>query len=111
MMMIANMPGPSSSSPCPPPPKRKPNCRIIAATEAKNDAIVMIITSRCLTCASSGGMTPSSSEGEARLRERRGGRGEERRDRHDHHVAVLDVRELVRHDALELGGGQQVHDP
>ena len=51
----------------PPPPKRKPNCRIIAATEAKNEAIVMIITSRFLTCASSCAMTPSSSAGESRF--------------------------------------------
>jgi hypothetical protein len=36
-----------------PPLKRKPNCMIIAATEAKNEATVMISTSRFLTWASS----------------------------------------------------------
>ena len=53
----------------------------------------------------------AAAEEEAELHDHRGDRGEERGDRHDHHVAVLDVRELVRHDALELGGGEQLHDP
>ena len=39
--------------------------RIIVNTDAKNEAMVMIITSRFLTCASSCAMTPSSSAGES----------------------------------------------
>src|ERR671914_48168 len=54
-----------------PPPKKKPNCMISAAIEAKKLAMVMISTSRCFTCDSSCAITPSSSLGEshARLRE------------------------------------------
>ena len=51
----------------PPPPKKKPNCRMIAAIEAKKLAMVMISTSRCFTCASSWAITPSSSLGESML--------------------------------------------
>ncbi len=57
---------PLSSSPSPPPkppPKKKPNWVIIAATDAKKLAMVMIITSRFLTWVSSCPMTPSSSWG------------------------------------------------
>ena len=48
----------------PPPPKKKPNCSMMAARLAKKLAMVMISTSRCLTCESSCAMTPSSSLGE-----------------------------------------------
>jgi hypothetical protein len=58
------MPGPSSSSSLPP-PKKKPNCTIIDAIEAKKLASVMIITSRLITCVSSWASTPSSSAGDS----------------------------------------------
>ena len=63
--MTTKKPGPSSSSLSLPPPKKKPNCRIIDAIEAKKLAIVMITTSRLATCVSSCAMTPSSSAGES----------------------------------------------
>ena len=52
-----------------------------------------------------------AAEEEAELEDDRGDRGEEARDGHDQHVAVLHVRELVRHHALELAGRQHRHDP
>ena len=45
-----------------------------------------------------------AAEEEAELEDDRGEAGEEAGDGHDQHVAVLHVRELVRHHALELGG-------
>ena len=53
----------------------------------------------------------AAAEQEAELDDHRGDRGEEARQRHDHHVAVDDVGDLVGHDALELGRGEQLHDP
>ena len=55
----------SSESPPWPPPKKKPNCTIIDAIEAKKLARVMIITSRLTMWVSSWAMTPSSSAGES----------------------------------------------
>ncbi len=49
----------------PPPPKKKPNCTIIEASEAKKLAMVMIATSRLAMWLSSWAMTPSSSAGES----------------------------------------------
>ena len=48
---------------------------------------------------------------ESHLHDEGGDRREEAGDRHHHHVAVLHVRQLVGHHALELGGGEEVHDP
>ena len=64
--MIAKIPGPLSSSS--PPPKKKPNCTIIDASEAKNAASVMTITSRLAMWVSSWAITPSSSAGESSSR-------------------------------------------
>src|SRR5215217_2416139 len=52
----------------------------------------------------------AAAEEEAELDDVGGERGEEARQRHHQHIAVLDVGELVRHHALELGGGEQLHD-
>ena len=54
-----------AASSSPPPPKKKANCRIIKATLAKKLAIVMIITSRFFTWASSWAISPRARRGRA----------------------------------------------